>query len=230
MKAEWRDIISGVLGVEPIMINSSLVTAQNRTRYYWTNIPGVEQPKNKYIFLNDIIDHTTTKEKYIYTALTECRTPEAIIKRREYRAKTGKDYCSRRDKELKPRTDKKSNCITANQTREHLVFMHGLESGRRLNDGKSLSRNYREGSRIYSDIGKSATLTNKSKGGPGGYTGLYNIAKDATVRKLTPLECERLQGLPDDYTTGVSNTQRYRMIGNGFTVPVIEHILSYISL
>lgn len=49
------------------------------------------------------------------------------------------------------------------------------------------------------------------------------------IRKLTPIECERLQTLPDNYTEGISNTQRYKCIGNGWTVDVIVHILKYIN-
>ena len=56
----------------------------------------------------------------------------------------------------------------------------------------------------------------------------YNWYDGLTVRKLTPIECERLQTLPDNYTEGVSNTQRYKMLGNGWTVAVIKHILEQI--
>lgn len=197
MKAEWRDIISGVLGVEPAMINSSLVTAQNRVRYYWTNIPGIEQPEDRGIYLRDVIEVGVVDRDKSYTIT------------KNYRKASIGEYTSKH--------------------RNQLVFMTGLESGRCLNDGKDLSRNYREGYRIYSDAGKAATPTSKPKGGPGGYTGPYHMVDSTTTRKLTPLECERLQGLPDGYTAGVSNTQRYRMIGNGFTIPVIEHILHYIK-
>lgn len=78
------------------------------------------------------------------------------------------------------------------------------------------------GTRVYSPEGKSVCL--KALGGGWGVkTGLYKMGD--TIRKLTPIECERLQTLPDNYTEGVSNTQRYKMLGNGFTVDVIAHIL-----
>lgn len=67
---------------------------------------------------------------------------------------------------------------------------------------------------------------NSLSGGGGAKTGLYEV--DKILRKLTPLECERLQGFPDNYSEGISDTQRYKCLGNAFTVPVIEHILSYI--
>ena len=70
---------------------------------------------------------------------------------------------------------------------------------------------------------KSTTLrTNSSNGN------MWVNDKEVSWRKLTPLECERLQTLPDNYTEGVSNTQRYKMIGNGFTIKVIEHFLENI--
>lgn len=74
-------------------------------------------------------------------------------------------------------------------------------------------------------VGKSACLT---AGVCGGQIPGY-VKQDNLVHKLTPIECERLQTLPDDYTNGVSNTQRYKMIGNGWTVDVIAHIFSFIG-
>lgn len=171
MKKEYQDVISESLGVEPICINSSLVSAQNRVRYYWTNIPNVSQPPNYKVCLGDILD-----------------TPLKI-------------------------TDKKDG----------LVFKGGLSTGLRLDNGKKLSRNYREGARIYGFEGKAATLTAQSKGGKGGYSGLYGDLNNH--RSLTVTECERLQTLPTNYTRGISNTQRYKSIGNGWTVNVIAHIL-----
>lgn len=86
------------------------------------------------------------------------------------------------------------------------------------------------GERIYSVYGKSVSM--KANGGGGGAkTGLYKIDLpdgDYIIRKLYPIEAERLQTLPDNYTEGVSNTQRYKCIGNGWTVDVIAHILGFI--
>ena len=85
--------------------------------------------------------------------------------------------------------------------------------------------------RVYSVHGKSVTLSANS-GGQGGTTGLYKIDLsdgDYIIRKLSPIECERLQTLPDNYTEGVSNTQRYKQLGNGWTVDVIAHILRNIK-
>lgn len=84
-----------------------------------------------------------------------------------------------------------------------------------------------QANRVYSVKGKSVNLITNAGGG-GGKTGLYKIDLpdgDYTIRKLTPVEAERLQTLPDNYTEGISDTQRYKCIGNGWTVDVIAHIL-----
>lgn len=93
------------------------------------------------------------------------------------------------------------------------------------------SKGHAQSQRVYSIRGKSAAL-NANGGGQGGKTGLYKIDLpdgEYLIRKLTPLECERLQTLPDNYTEGVSNTQRYKAIGNGWTVDVIAHIFSFLK-
>ena len=87
-----------------------------------------------------------------------------------------------------------------------------------------------QANRIYSVRGKSVCL-NANGGGGGAKTGLYKIDLpdgDYRIRKLTPLECERLQTLPDGYTDCISDSQRYKCIGNGWTVDVIAHIFSFI--
>ena len=180
-----RDTISSSLGTEPIMINSALVTAQNRKRYYWTNIPGVKQPKDEKIYLKDIIDHAYTERD------------KSLCMVASYYNSSPQDYFY-------------------NRTRQY-VFNKPVKIGY-IGKGS-------QGERIYSVNGKSVCLS-ANGGGRGAKTGLYEISQH--VRKLTPIECERLQGLPEKLTEGVSNTQRYKMIGNGFTVPVIQHILSYI--
>jgi len=91
----------------------------------------------------------------------------------------------------------------------------------------TMGKNYSQGNQVYSPEGKSICLSSRS-GGIGANTGLYKIEKtepEFNIRKLTPLECERLQSLPDNYTEGVSNTQRYKSLGNAFNAEVISHIL-----
>jgi DNA (cytosine-5)-methyltransferase 3A len=168
MKKEWKDIISDYLGVQPILINSNLFSAQNRPRYYWTNI-SISDLVDKGIKLEDIV-----LDDVLPITLTEVRTEEAKRIRRESML-NGKDFSPRRAKELVQRKDNKSNCLTATfSTKEHL-------------------------------------FKNKNEDG---------------YRKMLPIEWERLQTIPDNYTLvdGMTNSQRYKMIGNGWTVDVIAHI------
>jgi site-specific DNA-cytosine methylase len=145
MKKQYEYFISDILGVEPIAINSSLVSAQNRQRLYWTNIPNVTQPEDKGLVLQDILE----------------------------------DGFVDRDK---------AHCLDAN---------------------------YFKGGNLKSYFEK--------------HRRQLVFSSEKKYRKLTCLECERLQTVPDNYTAHVSNTQRYKMLGNGFTVDVIAHILKGVT-
>lgn len=205
MKKEWAAIITKELGVEPIMINSSLLSAQNRKRLYWTNIPNIEQPLDKNIVLSDILEKEVPEKFFL--------SQKAI------------DYMNRLRND-KPRWEYHKNpingkaaCLTANMYK-------GVPYGvLRLPKMKQVGTLEMKGNdsikRVYSAAGKSPTLTTST----GGHRQpkIYDHDKEV-ARKLTPLECERLQTLPDNYTEGVSNTQRYKMIGNGWTIDVIAHI------
>ena len=181
-----KDFISEQLCVQPIMINSALVSAQQRKRCYWTNIPGVCQPKDKGILLKDILESGVAWQD-------------------------------------------KSYCMSAGYN--GAIFWNTLQRNQRSMIAEPVRigqyGNGGQGQRIYSVRGKSVTLS-ANGGGQGAKTGLYKIDLpdgDYIIRKLTPVEAERLQTLPDNYTEGISKTQRYKCIGNGWTVDVIAHIL-----
>jgi len=118
-----------------------------------------------------------------------------------------------------------------NGSKSHLKYSEGVISSREkwLEDGNNNSRNFSQGQRIYSTEGISQTLAGQA-GGQGGKTGLYEIA-DTRIRRLTPLECERLQGFPDNWTAlgvgdePISDTQRYKMCGNAVTTNVIQAVM-----
>jgi len=271
MPKEAKEVITKELfGIEPVMINAALVSAQNRKRLFWVGkLIGdtyerveIPQPKDEGILLKDILE-SDVDEKY-YVKVNE---------------KYGlKGLCT---------DSEKSKSMTASM---HKGYGNDGETTVRigyLNQGG-------QGDRIYSPDGKSVNLSANS-GGHGDKTGLYAINKpiilgdeklqvlkegrtelgkqsrreirqktgadstsrssgykayygreglksncittglgaegmvveDYQIRKLTPIECERLQSLPDNYTEGVSNTQRYKALGNGFNCAVIEHILKY---
>ena len=221
MKKEYQDIISSYLGVEPIMINSNLVSAQNRVRYYWTNIPVKGLPKDRCILLKDI---------------TEDGLQSLGLAQRGRYDENGKII-----QKYELNGTEKSNAMTT-VSKDTLLFIpvdkHSSNSGLVclggvmkpthklwLDNGKLLQRNFSQGNRVYSSDGKSATL-NANSGGIGGKTGLYEI--EGVIRKLTRLECERLQTVPDGYTNSISDTQAIKALGNGWTVDVISFIFSFL--
>jgi DNA-cytosine methyltransferase len=171
MNNEDRDIISEFLEVEPIMINSALVSAQDRKRYYWTNIPNIQQPDDKGIILDDIIERNVN-EKYYYTQPFELHG-------------------------------------------SHKKVVATLQ----VNSIDMVKR-------VYNLNGKCPTLTAVT----GGYQHkkVY-INSENRVRKLLPLEYERLQTVPEGYTEGVTDVHRYCMLGDGWTIDVISHIFEYIE-
>lgn len=307
MPHEAYEEISRLMGCYPIEINSALVSAQTRKRYYWTNIghrqynlfgfPTVDipQPENKGILLKDILEsglvdneksfcitqrysgqfgspeytlkryfdmsmgqivaepiglgklkgdtiepldkaRTVTSyystgqtlehtiKKNIHSMVAEpLKIPEntvkgyAEIQQGECVDLTHINSKTRRGRAMK----EKSNCLqTSSQFYQYLCPVRIGHLGK---------TNSQRG-RIYSVKNKSVAL-NANTGGMSGKKGLYKIDLpdgDYIIRKLTPLECERLQTLPDNYTEGISNSQRYKCIGNGWTVDVIKHIFSFL--
>lgn len=173
-------------GARYIEINSALVSAQQRKRFYVHNCGEVCQPEDRGILLKDVLESGLTWQD-------------------------------------------KSWCLTA--TYDGAVIKNTLERKQRTMIAEPVRIGHFgkdcQGQRIYSVHGKSVSLLAES-GGKGGKTGLYKIDLpdgNYAVRKLTPIEAERLQTLPDNYTAGISNTQRYRCLGNGWTAEVIIHIL-----
>ncbi|QCW20342.1 site-specific DNA methylase [Flavobacterium phage FPSV-S1] len=183
MKKEWQDVISKELGVEPIEINSALVSAQSRKRLYWTNIPNVTTPLDKKILLKNILEEGVLPLKEKSQCVLSTIYKENV-KSMQKRNKTGLYV----------------ECILAGMATD-------------INGHDILKR-------VYDTNGKSPTVTAAG----GGNTEPKILLDEKTYRKLTPKECERLQTLPDDYTASLSKTQRYKTIGNGWTVDVIAHI------
>jgi DNA-cytosine methyltransferase len=178
--------------IEPILINSSLVSAQSRQRYYWTNIPNIGQPEERGIVLKDILEENPQENPVKHT--------------------------KRNARHLK-QLDDKSLCMTATMYKgagNNGMTLVPQHIGTAMDiKGHDVLR------RVYSPNGKSPTLNTCS----GGNREPKIVDNENYWRKLTPLECERLQTVPDNYTNHVSNSQRYRMLGNGWTIEVICHIL-----
>ena len=225
-----KDQISRELGVPLMHINSALVSAQTRERFYAFNW-NVEQPEDRGIILRDILEPSTNEINY------ELKTVGV-----GWRGRKGED--GKYHKRYESANVEKANALTTCQTDSMVA------EPIRIGDIGSTAQAHR----VYSCEGKSVTI-NAGGGGQGGKTGLYlcpttdntkpfyevrngkividgvpydiNLADGIyCIRKLTPVECERLQTLPDGYTKAVSNAQRYRGLGNGWTAEVIIHLLN----
>ena len=250
MKKEYRDIISEHLGVEPIEINSALVSAQNRVRLYWTNLEGIEQPKDKGILLRDIV------HEGVDVSVSACSGDKAHCLTARYSGAQVKNSYERKqrtllfeelqsyivpfektllilDKEVQRgkvgyfRKDSQANRVY--YIHDKAVTLCGDAGGGAAKMGQYLFGcitpdrvDKRQNGQRFNEGRKFYTLTAQDK---------HGILIEGYIRKLTPIECERLQTVPDNYTSHVSNSQRYKMLGNGWTVDVIVHILqSDISL
>ena len=214
MKKEFMDVISERLGVDPILINSNLVSAQNRKRLYWTNIPNVSLPEDKGIMLSDIVHEN---EEGFDGDLEPYKVPFdkslQIIDKEILKGKIG--YF---------RQDSQANRVYSIHGKA--VTLCGEAGGGAAKMGQYLFGcitpdriNKRQNGQRFNTGDKFYTLTAQDK---------HGILIDGYIRKLTPIECERLQTLPDNYTLceGVSDPARYKALGNCWTVDVISHIFS----
>lgn len=235
MKKEWVDIISYNLGVEPVEINSALVSAQNRQRLYWTNIAKIPQPEDKNIYLKDILTTANTSRMPEYGNLDKSRPLTC-----HYSNNFGGWY----DRIVDPNPSKqqidilatavntcgndKSHCIKAQYHKNSLanfVTNGGFAAtgvAEKIDDIYFKER--KTGNNVFEIKNKVAIIYGKE----------YKLNLEDglwSFRKLTPVEAERLQTLPDNYTEceGVSNTNRYKCIGNGWTVDVISYIFSFLK-
>ena len=277
MKKEFEQYITyhteqALPNVHKYLINSALVSAQNRQRYYWTNISGVEQPEDKGIVLRDILEDNFDSERDKSYCIDANYYKGASVE--QYKRKSRRQLVNK-PKQVGIATDIKEHDIlkrvyspdgkspTLNTmgggNREPKVAIKNLPKG---STGKSW---FFEQQTYLPDSEKTRALKSGSGSGnipkvvSGAWRGRYKedgtteqklelnqsgksnslttVQKDSVVvneelswRKLTCRECERLQTVPDNYTNHVSNTQRYKMLGNGWTVEVIAHILNNMKL
>lgn len=229
MRNEDRDAITATLKkiypeTECIMINSALVSAQQRKRYYWTNW-HVEQPQDKEILLKDILESGLPylEKSQSLTASYDGAVFWNSIQKKQRTMVAEPIVSEEKSQTIKAQYGKSSD---ANFLRQDSLHATGVFQPVRIGELDGLGKG--QANRIYSVRGKSVCL-NANGGGGGAKTGLYKVDLpdgDYIIRKLTPVECERLQTLPDGWTEGVSNTQRYKAIGNGWTVDVIAHIFN----
>lgn len=221
MAQEWNDIISRALGtiypertnqnemfesarLEPIEINSALVSAKNRRRLYWTNIQNVGQPKDRGIMLKDIILNAETDRD------------KSLCLDASYWEGVSYDYYIKKSR-------RQLVAYIPEATKKGYTEIHEGECCDFTQPGSKTRRGRKM-------VDKSNCLTTSFDFRQLVKCGALRKENEyAYWRKLTPVECERLQTLPDNYTDCVSNTRRYQCIGNGWTVDVIAHIFRSIS-
>lgn len=228
MGKKWERVLSEAIGVYGVHINSALVSAQNRRRIYWTNIQtrrdglfgelhsDIPQPVDKGILLKDILEDEVDDKFFLSDKMVSCLTPRRTEYGKQIRKKYEAGEVSERRKniqQLEPRTDSKTNCLTTVH-KDNLIVVSGTICG-------FGGRHFRK---IKTD--KSCTLMARARN-DGSTQPCVQI--DTMIRRLTPTECARLQTIPDWYKWECSDTQQYRMLGNGWTVDVIAHILSFIK-
>jgi DNA (cytosine-5)-methyltransferase 1 len=230
MGEKWEKILSKAIGVNQIMINSSLLSAQNRQRLYWTNIglepaglfgypqTTIEQPKDKGILLKDVLESEVDEKYYLSRAdgKTYCLdtgTTNSLEIREVKQINPSLESGGKQPYQQNRVYDTKgiSPALCANKS-DLIVAMRGRPNKDGINIQQLESR----------EDGKTNCLTSVQK------DNLVN--RSNTIRRLTPIECERLQTVKDNYTNHVSDSQRYKMLGNGWTVDVIRHILNYMKI
>jgi site-specific DNA-cytosine methylase len=243
-----KDAIYSALGggkdssVRLTHIDSALVSAQHRQRFYVTNFGDIEQPEDKGILLRDVLETNWTTDQANYYRL------ESVIP-----INTTADGKARTVKAQYYKSGM-ANFVT-NGGFSATAVATPIRIGTIESDVKNKSHDSKQ-YRVYSPDGKATTLCGQG-GGVGAKTGLYACPineidgkpiytvknglitiKDKQypieladgyylIRKLTPTECERLQTMPDGYTAAVNNSQRYKALGNGWTAEVIIHILNH---
>jgi len=262
-----RDIITREMGVEPVMFNASLVSAQSRKRLFWTNIPFT-LPDDKGILLKDILEAEVDEKFYVKKTMNLSTHQKVNLRETDEKAHT---LCSTMHKGshangttlikvgyVEPNvqgnrvysTDGKATALSAEggglaggttlikiRGRDVILTESPLQV---LQEGRTeLGKQSRK--EIKKETGKDST---SRSGGHKAYFGKDGtkanclttalgaeglVVEQDRIRKLTPIECERLQGLPDNYTEGVAITHRYKCLGNAFNVDVVAHILSHLK-
>lgn len=189
MKKEHLNVITEYLGVEPVFINSALVSAQNRQRYHWSNWEVI-QPEDRGILLNDIIEKEPTNPTYM---------SDKFVNRQRGR------------KCLVDDLDRKAS---------NLSSMEYVKNGRQGDYVICMKPRGNNKGGLRALDGKTPSMTSCS------WQENFKLTNGVNYRKLTVVECCRLQGVPDDYFKVSSNTQAYKMLGNGWQCDTIEHIFN----
>lgn len=211
---KWLPMFNDAMGVEPIMINSALVSAQNRVRFYWTNILDIKQPLDKGILLKDILIKASALRPCKLKEFTDSSTCHHVADAVDIK---GHDY----NKRVYAASGKSPSLAAAsggNLEPKVLIVPEATKKG---------FTEIKNGDCFDFAVPNSKTRRGrnmKNKANCLQTSNSFMQYTHPTYRKLTPVECERLQTIDDNYTSCVSNSQRYKMLGNGWTIDIIAHI------
>ena len=245
MKKEYKDVISECLNVEPIEINSSLVSAQDRRRLYWTNIKFNPDIPDKKIYIKDILNIKNNEPCFDKILMTKANftvkvrknyidKKELAIFLRKHKIESNLSCKDISNKLNIPITKvehwfRNDNCFSipdADIWNDIKILLNITDNkyDKAITEFEIKNNNFDMAKRIYHINGKHPTLTTLTGGGQ-----RKNITDGIDLFYLNPVHCERLQTVPDNYTEGASNTQRFKMLGNAWTVDIIAHIFSFIK-
>lgn len=241
MLSKWEDVINRTLGVKGVHINSALVSAQIRKRIYWTNIADIPQPEDKGIFLRDVLQSEVPEKYYLSDKMITFLTGHADKMGSKIRIRGGDD---------------KSNCVTVSSlTNMNLTSCYIEVPEERYPEdvdiseletylkelfprvrGLSITKNGirpHRGDEKKSGLGELKTILFETAEKTGtlltSASSVPALIIKRRLRRITPTEAARLQTVPDWYKWECSDTQQYKMLGNGWTVAVIYHIFSFIK-
>lgn len=245
MGAKWEFILSEAIGINGVHINSALVSAQNRKRIYWSNIKtkqvglfgdimsDIPQPLDKGILLKDILESEVDEKYYLSEKALKFVTDETRLKKKY--TQNGSEAEKSLPHLAKNQTNWCCDFICHNTMPRSSTTGKGGTGHLSRNDGKTYCLDtgqtnaveyaYRQDTPILESAEKYQCL----RSNPGGKTrgvGLTEIT--SRIRRLTPTECARLQTVPSWYIWTCSNTQQYKMLGNGWNINTITHILSFL--
>ena len=221
MKKEYEAVISEHLGVKSIEINSNLVSAQNRKRLYWTNIEGVTQPEDRGIYLKDILQEEVDEKYYLSD-----KGLSGMLAHKERNTDKGNGF----GVQFISEGDEKANTVLQRYYKDckdnALIIPEATKKGY----AEILPGECFDNEQPNSKTRRGRRMTDKSNSLMAQNMSFLRFTEACRIRRLTPIECERLQTVPDNYTASVSDAQRYRMLGNGWTVEVIKHILKNLKV
>lgn len=210
MGEKWQKILTRAIGINPIQINSALVCAQNRNRLYWTNI--FAEPDGLFGDLVCKIPQPKDKGILLKDILENDVADKYFLSEKMIKCLQNHERFNKYTTEP-INSENKSSCLSA-----RLHKMGNADTYIKLDKNGNVKQNQE----------KASCFTAGGNSG-GNHSDMDIILQKEKIRRLTPTECERLQTVPEKYTNAVSDTQRYRMLGNGWTIDVIAHILSYLT-